>query len=157
MFSEEVISLLTWSTVWIMPSYLKRNICADQFGGITAKVQQILTTFFLQASFHSNVYSNCWRIRIFAWRQEGWRKLKTSTSGHSRYKITFLISQFFYNWLHSFKEMYKMLKILNGCWQLVHFFGYFLRHTLLDNISRISLFYFCNSLFNGKKEQKLNW
>lgn len=143
-----------------MPIYLKRKICADQFGGITAKVQQILTTFFLQASFHSNVYSNCWRTRIFAWRQERWRKLKSSTSGHGRYKIMLLISQFFYNWLHSFKEIHKMLQNLKGCWQLAHkgtFFDYFLRHTLLDNISRISLFYLCNSLFNGKKDQKLDW
>ena len=143
-----------------MPIYLKRKIFAVIPPNWSAQVQQILTTFFLQASFHSNVYSNCWRIRILARRQERWRKLKSSTSGHSRYKIKLLISQFFYNWLQSFKEMYEILQILKGCWQLAHkgtFFGYLLRHTLLDNISGIYLFYFCNSLFNGKKEQKWDW
>lgn len=101
-----------------MPTYLKWKLCADQFGGITTEIQQILTTFFLQTSFHSNIYSNCWRIRVFAWRQERWRKLKSSTSGYSRYRIMLLIFQCFCNWPHSFKEMYKILQIWKGCWQL---------------------------------------
>lgn len=106
-----------WCTVWIMPTYLKGKLCADHFGGITTDIQQILTTFFLQASFHSNIYSNCWRIRVFAWRQERWRKPKSSTSGYSRYRIIILIFQFFYNWPHSFK-MFKILQIWKRCWQL---------------------------------------
>lgn len=101
-----------------MPTYLKWKLCADQFGGITTEVQQILTTFFLQTSFHSNIYSNCWRIRVFAWRQERWRKLKSSTSGYSRYRIMLLIFQCFCNWPHSFKQMYKILQIWKGCWHL---------------------------------------
>lgn len=40
----------------------------------------------------------------------------------------FLTSQFFFNWLHSFKETHEILLILKGCCQLSHkgtFFGLF--------------------------------
>lgn len=65
MFSEKGYKMTNLSTVQIMSIYLKKKY-ADQFGGIGKNRASSNQLFLLQASFHSNVYSNCWRIRISA-------------------------------------------------------------------------------------------